>query len=401
MPIYFCRVIDRKGKSSEFKREAISEEILIRELNQENIFPVMVREIQESTITKAKRKRYSSASILEFTNTISLLLSSGLTFKDSLEIAQTIFLKGQVNEIIVALLEEIRKGRSVYQVLDDFGTGFPPIFKGFIKIGEKIGSLEGAFKKLAEYLTEDRKLKSKLASSLIYPVLVISVAVIGIIGIVVFILPKIGEMFSQLGVGLPRRLESMIKILNYSFIIGTILTGIVILSILILSIIRKRNKGMAEKLDRLSLKLPVLGRMRYLKEILNFLFAMETLTGGGFNVEDALLESGKVVENQAFRSGILKARDSIIKGESLSVSFLSNPIFSERLGRWMAIGERSGSVDKIFAQLRSYYQGEIEKWSTRFMSLVEPILILIVGIIIFMIIVFFITPIFSIYEGLI
>jgi type II secretory pathway component PulF len=338
---------------------------------------------------------------LEFTNTISLLLSSGLTFKDSLEIAQTIFLKGQVNEIIVALLEEIRKGRSVYQVLDDFGTGFPSIFKGFIKIGEKIGSLEGAFKKLAEYLTEDRKLKSKLASSLIYPLLVISVAVIGIIGIVVFILPKIGEMFSQLGVGLPRRMESMIKILNYSFIIGTILIGIVILSILILSIIRKRNKGMAEKLDRLSLKLPVLGRMRYLKEILNFLFAMETLTGGGFNVEDALLESGKVVENQAFRSGILKARDSIIKGESLSVSFLSNPVFSERLGRWMAIGERSGSVDKIFAQLRSYYQGEIEKWSTRFMSLVEPILILIVGIIIFMIIVFFITPIFSIYEGLI
>ncbi|MBA7556380.1 hypothetical protein ES705_49086 [subsurface metagenome] len=258
---------------------------------------------------------------MEFTNTISLLLSSGLTFKDSLEIAQTIFLKGQVNEIIVALLEEIRKGRSVYQVLDDFGTGFPPIFKGFIKIGEKMGSLEGAFKKLAEYLTEDRKLKSKLASSLIYPVLVISVAVIGIIGIVVFILPKIGEMFSQLGSGLPRRLESMINMLNYSFIIGTILISIVVLSILILSIIRKRNKVMAEKLDRLFLRLPVLGRIKYLKEILNFLFAMETLTGGGFNVEDALLESGKVVENLAFRSGIRKARDSIIKGESLSVSF--------------------------------------------------------------------------------
>ena len=164
---------------------------------------------------------------------------------------------------------------------------------------------------------------------------------------------------------------------------------------------KKNNKALSDKLDWLLLKLPLVGRLKYLTEVLNLLFTMETLTGGGFTIEDALLESGEVVGNNAFRSGILQARESIIKGENLSKAFLENSIFSERLGRWIAVGERSGQIEQVFAQLRRYYQGEIEKWSSNFMNLVEPIIILLVGIIIFVIIFFFITPIFSIYEGLI
>lgn len=401
MPVFFCRVITKKGRIGTLTREAPSEEILIRELNREAIFPVKVQEARQSARKIARKKKFSHATILEFTDTIALLISSGLTFKDSLEIAQTIFLKGRVNEIIVYLLEEIRKGRSVYQALDDFGSSFPPVFKGFIKIGEKIGSLEGAFQQLSEYLTEEQKIKDKLTSSLIYPVMVLSVAAIGITGIVIFVLPRIKEMFSQLGADLPKRLESMIKLLNSSIIIAAVLISFFAISYLLLFIMKKNNRALSDKLDRWLLKLPLVGRLKYLTEVLNFLFTMETLTGGGFTVEDALLESGKVVRNHAFRSGLLQARESIIKGENLSKAFLENSIFSERLGRWIAVGERSGQIEQVFAQLRRYYQGEIEKWSSSFMNLIEPIIILLVGIIIFVIIFFFITPIFSIYEGLI
>ncbi len=402
MPVFFCRVITKKGRIGTLTREAPSEEILIRELNREAIFPVKVQEARQKSARKmARKKRFSHATVLEFTDTIALLISSGLTFKDSLEIAQTIFLKGRVNEIIVYLLEEIRKGRSVYQALDDFGSSFPPVFKGFIKIGEKIGSLEGAFQQLSEYLTEEQKIKDKLTSSLIYPVMVLSVAAVGITGIVIFVLPRIKEMFSQLGADLPQRLESMIKLLNSSIIIAAVLISFFAISYLLLFIMKKNNRALSDKLDRWLLKMPLVGRLKYLTEVLNFLFTMETLTGGGFTVEDALLESGKVVRNHAFRSGILQARESIIKGENLSKAFLENSIFSERLGRWIAVGERSGQIEQVFAQLRRYYQGEIEKWSSSFMNLIEPIIILLVGIIIFVIIFFFITPIFSIYEGLI
>ncbi len=400
MPVFFCRVVTKEGRTTALIREAPSEEILIRELSRDAIYPVKVLEARETALRIARGKRFSRAAVLEFTNTIALLLSSGLTFKDSLEIAQTIFLKGRVNEIVVCLLEEIQKGRSVYQALSDFGSSFPPIFKGFTKIGEKIGSLEGTFKQLSEYLREEKKIKDKLASSLIYPVLVLSVAVIGITGVVIFVFPRIKEMFYQLGALLPQRLESMLRLLNNSIVVGAVLIGVLAIGIVLVLLIKRRNTAFSEKIDRLLLKLPVVGRLRYLKEVLNLLFTMETLTEGGFTIEEALTECEKVISNRAIRSGILQARESIMKGENLSRAFLASSIFPERLGRWIAIGERSGQIEQVFTQLRHYYQGEIEKWSSRFMNLIEPILILIVGIIIFIIIYFFITPIFSIYEGL-
>jgi type II secretory pathway component PulF len=89
----------------------------------------------------------------------------------------------------------------------------------------------------------------------------------------------------------------------------------------------------------------------------------------------------------------------VLKGESLSAAFLQTPVFSERIGRWIAVGERSGDSGQVFAQLRRYYQGEIEKWSSRFMTLIEPVLILFVGAVILAMILFFVTPLFSIYKG--
>ena len=137
-----------------------------------------------------------------------------------------------------------------------------------------------------------------------------------------------------------------------------------------------------------------------MRESFNFLFAMETLTESGFAVEDALQEAENVVDNLALQSEISKARMKVLKGENLSSAFLDNPIFSNRLSRWMSIGEKSGQVEKAFSQLRQHYQGEIEKWSSHFINIIEPALILFVGAIILLIILFFVMPIFSLYGNL-
>ncbi len=400
MPIYYCRTVDSKGRPSSVIREAVSEEVLVRELNKEDIFPVEIREGSEAPKPAARRKRFSYAAVLEFTETITMLLASGLTFRDALEVSQTIFVKGEINQIVVHLLEEVRRGGSVYDAIEGLGGAFPPIYRGFVRIGEKIGSLEEAFKQLGGYLTEDRRVRDKLATSLIYPTLVLAVAVLGITGIVIFVLPKVQGMFAELGAALPARLVSMTRLLRSAVLFGGLLLGAAVTGAVLLAVLRRGNEALAEKLDRLVLRLPVIGRARYLREMLNLLFALEILTGGGFTVEDALAESTKIVGNRALRSGLQQARDAIVRGGNLSAAFLANPVFSSRIGRWIAVGERAGQVEQVFGQLRRYYQGEMEKWSSRFMNLVEPVLILVVGVIIFVIIIFFITPVFSIYEGL-
>jgi len=400
MPVFYCKVVDDKGKTAEFIRETSSEEILIRELSADRLFPIVIERAGTREVKAKGKKRFPKNLIIEFTDTLALLLSSGLIFKEALEVAQAVFQKGRLNRLAATLLDKIKKGISFHEALEEFGSSFPPLYRGMVKVGEKVGSLEQAFKGLSLYLTEEKKLKEKFIGSLMYPAMVLSVAFVGIFILIFFILPRIKGIFTQLGSQLPQRIESITRVLNVLIIAGV--AGMAFLLVLCAAVylIRKTGGSMAERLDRLILRVPVLGHIRSLRESLNFLFAMETLTGAGFAVEDALLEAGNVVENRALRSGIFTVRDKILRGEALSAAFMENAVFPERLSRWVHVGEKSGNIEKAFAQLRSYYQGEVERWSTRFMNLIEPVLILMVGAIIFLFIIFFVLPIFTIYGSL-
>ncbi len=136
------------------------------------------------------------------------------------------------------------------------------------------------------------------------------------------------------------------------------------------------------------------------RELLNFTFSMEALTGAGVSVEEALAEGAGTLTNRALQEEVRAIRASLLKGEKLSSSFARSALFPERISRWMAIGERVGHVEKVFGQLRSYYQQEVEKWISRLMALIEPALIVGLGALIVAFVVFFIIPIFSLYGNL-
>lgn len=400
MPLYECRVVDARGRTTVLVREAGSEDVLLRELNRDGLSPLAMRPAGESPAAPRARRRFSPAGVLEFTDAIGLLLASGLTFKDALEVAQGIYLKGEVNAMVAHLLGQIRKGGSVADAVAGLGAGLPPIYRGFIRIGERTGSLDEAFRHLATYLGEDQRLRGKIAGSLTYPVLVLAVAVVGIAGIVTFVMPRVRLLFEQLGTALPARLASMLTVVRVGGVALGVFAAAAIVAALVLRVARRSNTRLAAALDRAVLRLPLVGRMRFLREMLSTLFAMEMLTAGGFTVEDALAQSADVTANRAFRASLAGAREAILRGENLSAAFLADDVFPARVGHWISVGERVGQVEQVFGQLRRYYQAEVEKWSTRFMNLVEPVLILTVGVIIFVVIVVIVMPIFSIYEGL-
>jgi type II secretory pathway component PulF len=294
----------------------------------------------------------------------------------------------------------VKKGVSFHEALSRLGESFPPMYNGMVRVGEKIGSLEAALKGLSRYMSEKQKLKEKFIGSMIYPFIVMGVAFVGIVILVTFILPRIKVIFSQLGAQLPERIESLAGVMNALTAVGAAAAGLCVVCLLFYLVIRHREGTLSRFVDRALLKTPILGGIRFLRENLNFLFAMETLTNGGFTVEEALLESGSVVSSSAIRQSIVEAREKILKGEALSSAFSKGSIFPEKMIRWINIGEKSGHIERAFGQLRAYYQREVEKWSSRFMTLIEPILILFLGLTIFLFIILFIVPIFSMYGSL-
>lgn len=400
MPLYVCKVADYSGKTKDITKEAPSEEALILELAQQKYAPLKIREVKSQEGSVKTGKRFSRSAIIEFTETLSLLLSSGLSLKDALEVQKTIFVKGPVNKLTNTLIEKIKKGDSFHQALDKYSGSFPPLYRGLVKIGQKIGSLENIFERLAGYLRQSKQIRDKLMNALSNPILTLSFAVLCIIGMAVFIFPRIKNIFSQLQVEMSAQIQNSMAMVNIFFTVGGILLGVIIMFVIIIYFIRRSEGVLRRKMDGFLLKIPVAGQVIYLQESLNFLFAMETLTGSGFAVEDALPEAGKVLSNHALSSGIDTIREKIIKGEHLSSAFLKDPHFEERIGHWMSIGERSGKVEKVFGQLRAYYQEELDKWSTRFMGIVEPALTIFVGLMVLIFILVFFIPIFSMYRSI-
>ena len=163
---------------------------------------------------------------------------------------------------------------------------------------------------------------------------------------------------------------------------------------------RRRGGPLAIRIDAFFLRVPLVSSFLIQRELLNFAFAMETLTASGVSIEEALSEGADSVGNNALKSEIVEIREKVIKGDHLSTAFSASTLFPSRVARWVAIGERIGHVEKVFGQLRAYYQQEVEKWINRLMTLIEPAFIVVLGILIILFVVFFIVPIFSLYGNI-
>ena len=400
MPVFICRVADAQGKIEEFLREAASEEPLVMELSSRRLFVLSVREAEQPDRAGSRGVRFSRRVVEELTDLLTLMLGSGLSLKDSLDVAQTVSTRGPGRRLVALLLERIRKGSTFAGALDAAESSFPAVYRGMVKIGERIGSLDHVFSRLSAYLAEDRRLRDRLAAALLYPAIVLGVALMSAVLLVTVLLPRLGEIFTQLGPGMGARLESLMSSLTLSFVLlaASLAAG----GLLGLGVARTRKKGgvAALRVDALLLRLPLVSSFLLQRELLNFSFAMEALTASGVSVEEALSEGAGVVRNAALRREIVQARERVMKGVHLSTALEHCELMPARVARWVGVGERVGHVEKVFMQLRAYYQQEVEKWIQRLMTLIEPAFIVVLGILVILFVVFFIVPIFSLYGNI-
>jgi type II secretory pathway component PulF len=249
-------------------------------------------------------------------------------------------------------------------------------------------------------MKEEKALRDKVSSALIYPSIVLGVAAMSAVFIVVVMFPRLRELFGQLGPGMAERVQALMASLQTALIVIGVVVGLLVVAVVGLVNARKKGGPLALRIDSFIMTVPVISRFLLQRELLNFTFSMEALTAAGVSVEEALMEGAGTVTNRALRDSVLAIRERVVKGERLSAAFLRSPLFPERMSRWMAVGERVGHVEKVFGQLRAYYQQEVEKWIGRMMALVEPALIVGLGLLIIAFVLFFIVPIFSLYGNI-
>ena len=398
MPVYVCRVADAKGGIGEFLREAASEESCLREVTGKHPYVLSIVELPEGRAERMRRRR-SRRVIQDLTEMLALTLASGLSLRDALEVAETVFTRGEGNTLVVVLRERLAKGGSLTEALEDAGAGFPRLYTGMVRVGERIGSLDQVFTQLSVVLKMEKALRDRFSSALIYPAIVLGVAAASAVFIVAVLFPRLREIFGQLGPAAAGNVEALMNGLGTALTVVGIVLGVLLALSLGMLAARRRGGRMAIRIDRFLLAVPLVSTFLGQREMLNFTFAIEALTAAGVSVEEALAEAAGVMTNLALAGEVRALRERLLRGERLSEAFAASGLFPERIARWMAIGERVGRVEKVFGQLRAYYQREVDKWIDRLMALIEPALIAGLGILIIAFVVFFILPVFSLYGA--
>ena len=195
MSVYICRVVDAEGKRSSFRREAAHEAAVLRDLNQEGYLILSVAPASESDVPSgAKLKRGVP---LEFTQIMATLMANGLGLKEALAIARRIG-GGDVAPLLRLIEERVGKGDSLFESLSAWKAEFSPLYLGLIRIGEKSGDLATIFQRLADYLAGRQAVRDKLVNSLVYPVFVLGVALVGIVLLATLVLPRLTGMIGSL-----------------------------------------------------------------------------------------------------------------------------------------------------------------------------------------------------------
>jgi type II secretory pathway component PulF len=333
-------------------------------------------------------KKISEKEVLEFTEMMELLLESGLSIRDALESLAAMDGDSSLGK---TLLGHIHRGASFAQAVD-LTEEFPPIYRGMIRVGNSVGSVEKIFPRLGTYLRDRKKLRDKISGALAYPALVLAVAFLGTLGLVFFVMPRMELIFAGFGGDAGNTIGKNVRTLELALGIPALLVALIAA---IVAVLRKNSV-----VDRLALRAPLAGKIILSWESFNFTFAMEVLTGGGIPVEDAILEAAELVSSGAYRRSLLQARERVLNGGSLARAFFENPFCPPCMGHWSAIGERSGKTEQVFAQLRSYFQGELERRSAKFILLIEPAMIALIGAVILALVTGILLPLFSVYGSI-
>lgn len=329
-----------------------------------------------------------------FTRQFATLVSSGIQIVQCLEMLSNSSSCLPLKAILDQIVDDVNKGKTLANAMDEHPKAFDKLYRNLIRAGEESGVLELVLNRLAVYIEKSVKLRGKMKSAMMYPVIIIVVAVGVITGIMVFVIPKFKEMFNSKGKELPELTQLVVNMsegfIKYWWVI--VLAGFVIY----VTIVQILNTPEGRKtFDNLSLKFPILGPIIQKGCIARFSRTLSTLLASGIPVVEALEVSSKVVNNGTIEKALLASKESILNGKSIAAPLIKHPIIPSMVSQMISIGEQTGSMDAMLGKVADFFEEEVDVAVAGLSTLIEPILMVVLGVIIAVLVIAMYLPVFK------
>ena len=394
------KAINSEGQRIEGSQSADSESQVREMLLSNQYYPLSIeKENSKNKISFSFNRKVKLKDIEIFCRQFYVMLDSGLSIGKALNILIEQGEKPKIREALIGVNGDLKRGETLASSMRKRKDVFPNLLTSMIDAGERSGNLDIILKRMSEYYEKEIKIRGKIKSAMIYPIVLGVVAIIAITFILTFVMPTFVQMFEENNVDLPMSTKMVLGTSKMLGKYGIIIFLILVTAIILLGKYLKSEEGQY-KLSIINLKIPVIKKLTQKIIVSRFTRTMGIVSSSGMSLVTSLEIVASVVGNKIAEKELLKVKEKVLKGEGLGDSIMKIKIFPPMLASMVKVGEEAGSLDSILDKTADFYDDELEREIQTATALIEPAMIVVMGIIIGFLLISILTPMFKMYNSI-
>jgi type IV pilus assembly protein PilC len=383
MPVFKWQGKNRQGEIIRGEMEAANAAVAVLNLRKQQIVPIHVKpeKAKSSLMSMQFGGRITEKEVAVFTRQLATMIDSGLPLVQSLEILANQQENQKFKDTLLAVKGEVEGGATFSDALRKHPKAFDDLYTNLVTAGEIGGTLDIILNRLSQYMEKSIALKKRVKGAMVYPSAILGVSVLVVVVLLVFVIPVFEKMFAGFGAALPGPTQVIIALSNFMkaniFYMIAGLIGLVFL-------FRRyyRTESGQKVVDRLLLKLPIFGDLLLKIATARFTRTLGTLVSSGVPILDGLLITAKASGNKVIEEAIMRTRVSISEGKTIAEPLEQSQVFSGMVVQMIGVGESTGSLDAMLNKIADFYDEEVDATVAALTSLLEPLMMVVLGVLI-------------------
>lgn len=399
---YEYAIRDHRGKVVKGRIEANNESAVAKRLQTMGVAPISINEVQSTGLRRelsipgfAQRVKLKDLAVMA--RQMATMISAGLSLLRTLSILAEQTESKPLAKVLAHTRNDVETGSSLSDSLARNKDVFPPLMINMIKAGEVGGFLEESLVSIAENYESEVKLRAQIKSAMTYPVMVFAMAILAVTGMLLFIVPIFKKMFEDLGGKLPMATQFLVTLSGMMKWLAPLML-IIVVTFSAWWRLHKRDEAVRSRFEPATLKIPIFGGLFTKVAIARFTRNFGTMLGAGVPILQALEIVGETSGNWVIERAVKDIQESVRTGQSLSAPLAQHPVFPPMVVQMVATGEDAGALETMLGKISEFYDDEVSATTSQLTSLIEPLMIAILGVIIGGMIVALYMPIFSIFS---
>ncbi|MFK8054165.1 MAG: type II secretion system F family protein [Woeseiaceae bacterium] len=384
--------VDKRGQKVKGKVMAGSEAEVRADLRRKGVVPNRIR--KQSTLFAGTQK-ITAGDIAIFSRQLATMMAAGIPMVQAFEIVGTGHENQSMQKLILDVKGSVEGGSSLHEALAKHPLYFDDLFVNLVEAGEQAGALETLLDKIATYKEKTEAIKKKIKKALTYPAAVLVVAVIVTIVLLIFVIPSFEDLFQGFGADLPAFTRMVVDLSAFVRTKGYIIALAVGLGGFTFFYFKKRSKKMRETLDRISLKLPIVGGILEKSAIARYARTLSTMFAAGVPLVEALDSVAGATGNIVYENAVREMRDEVSTGQRLQQAMENTDLFPNMVIQMIAVGEESGQLDEMSGKVADFFEEDVDNAVDNMSSLIEPLIMGILGILVGGLVIAMYLPIFK------